>query len=223
MWVTTARFAHCQRCTNCSRQFCTEDYTQCLTRNKQNIRLASENLTRQLTTLQHTDWLNKNAMSGEWTCGQRQLTSWRRSIPSLTSQFGTPSSPATSSMITWASWRRYTETKRHLYRRTKRATFSISVKEQSKVIRCPACCSTRFFNTHRWQKDEIQRDGNRKKGMGVYHERQRSRLPHEPEICRRRDAVRNIQRTDTENVVWIQESYWKSGAQDPSRQDEDSQ
>ena len=33
----------------------------------------------------------------------------------------------------------------------------------------------------------------------------------------------HIQRKDTENVVWIQESNWKSGSQDPSRQDEDSQ
>ena len=40
---------------NCSRQFCTEDYTQCLTKNKQKIRRASEKLTRQRTTLQHTD------------------------------------------------------------------------------------------------------------------------------------------------------------------------
>ena len=38
--------------------------------------------------------------------------------------------------------------KRHLYRQTKRATFSSSEKEPSKMIRCPACCSTRFFNTH---------------------------------------------------------------------------
>ena len=30
-------------------------YTQCLTRNKQKIRLDSEKPTRQLTTLQHTD------------------------------------------------------------------------------------------------------------------------------------------------------------------------
>ena len=43
------------RCTNCSRQFCTEDYTQCLTRDKQKIRLDSEKPTRQRTTLQHTD------------------------------------------------------------------------------------------------------------------------------------------------------------------------
>ena len=32
-------------------------------------------------------------------------------------------------------------------------------------------------------------------------ERPRPRLPHKPEIRRRRAAVRNIQRTVTENVV----------------------
>ena len=41
MLVTSARSAHCQRCTNCSRQFCTEDNTQCLTRNKRKIRRDS--------------------------------------------------------------------------------------------------------------------------------------------------------------------------------------
>ena len=49
-------------------------------------------------------------------------------------------------------------------------------------------------------KDEIQR-WQKQKGMGYIPERPRSRLPHKPEIRRRRDAVRNIQRTDTENVV----------------------
>ena len=43
-----------------------------MTRNKQNIRLASEHPTRQQTTLQHTDLLNRNATSGESKCGQRQ-------------------------------------------------------------------------------------------------------------------------------------------------------
>ena len=50
-----ARFALYLRCTNCSRQFFSEDYTQCLTKNKQKIRLDSEKPTGQRTTLQHTD------------------------------------------------------------------------------------------------------------------------------------------------------------------------
>ena len=54
-------------------------------------------------------------------------------------------------------------------------------------------------------------------------ERPRTRLPHEPAICRRRDAVRNLQRTDTEYDVRIQESNRESGTQDPPRQDENSQ
>ena len=61
---------------------------------------------------------------------------------------GRPSNPTTSITITSASWRRYTETKRHLFRQTKKATFSRSEKEPSKVIRCPACCSARSFNPH---------------------------------------------------------------------------
>ena len=55
MLVTTARSAHCQLSTSCSQQYCTEDYIQYLTRNKQKIRRASENPTRQQTTLQRTE------------------------------------------------------------------------------------------------------------------------------------------------------------------------
>ena len=54
-------------------------------------------------------------------------------------------------------------------------------------------------------------------------ERPRTRLPNEPAIFRRRDAVRNLQRTDTEYDVRIQESNRESGTQDPPRQDENSQ
>ena len=48
----------------------------------------------------------------------------------------------------------------HLYRLTKRVTFSRSEKEPSKVTRCQACCLTRFSNTH-WRT--ICFDGKRKK------------------------------------------------------------
>ena len=49
-------------------------------------------------------------------------------------------------------------------------------------------------------KDEIQR-WQKKKRNGNLLERPRTRLPHELEVCRRRDAVCNLQRTDTENDV----------------------
>ena len=54
-------------------------------------------------------------------------------------------------------------------------------------------------------------------------ERPRTRLSNEPAICRRRDVVRNLQRTDTEYDVRIQESNRESGTQHPPRQDENSQ
>ena len=148
MWATTARFAHYQRCTNCSRQLCMEDYTQCLTKNKQKIRLSSEKLTRQRTTLQHTDWLNRNAMSGESMCGQRRSISWRFSTPSLTNLFGRHSNLATSITSTSASWGKFTGTRRLRYRQTKRAKFLTSKKDLSKEFRCSACCSTQCFSTH---------------------------------------------------------------------------
>ena len=54
-------------------------------------------------------------------------------------------------------------------------------------------------------------------------ERPRTRLPNEPAIRRRRDAVRNLQRTDTEHDVRIQRCNRESGTQDSPRQDENSQ
>ena len=63
----------------------------------------------------------------------------------------------------------------------------------------------------------------KEKRNGNLLERPRTRLPHELAICRRRDAVRNLQRTNTEYDVRIQESNRESGTQDPPRQDEDSQ
>ena len=49
-------------------------------------------------------------------------------------------------------------------------------------------------------KDEIQR-WQKKKRNGNLLERPRPRLPHELAICRRRDAVRNLQRTAAEYDV----------------------
>ena len=63
----------------------------------------------------------------------------------------------------------------------------------------------------------------KEKRNGNLLERPRTRLPDEPAICRRRDAVRNLQRTAAEYDVRIQESNRESGTQDPPRQDEDSQ
>ena len=49
-------------------------------------------------------------------------------------------------------------------------------------------------------KDEIQR-WQKQKRNGNLLERSRPRLPHELAICRRRDAVRNLQRTAAEYDV----------------------
>ena len=91
MLETTARSAHCQRCTNCSRQYCTADYIHDSTKNQRKIRRDSEAHTRQQIILRRTEWLSRNATSEESKCGQRQSTSRRHSTPSHTNQFGTPS------------------------------------------------------------------------------------------------------------------------------------
>ena len=146
---------------------------QCLTRNEQKIKLASENPTRQQTTLQHTDWLNRNATSGESKCGQRQLISRRRSIQSLTNQFGVPSNLATSITTTLASWRRYT--------RTKQTDEMSNIFDIQKGTKQGDPLYSFLFNTvfQHSLKDDIQR-WQKKKKNGYILERPRSWLPHEP-------------------------------------------
>ena len=123
MLDTTARSVLCQRCTNCSRQYWTADYIQDLTKSKRKIRRDSEALTKQQTILRRTEWLIRNATSGEPKCGPRQSTSWRRSTPAPTNQFGTPSNLAVSNMITSTSWTNCTETRKPQYWQTKKVTF----------------------------------------------------------------------------------------------------
>ena len=168
MWKileTTARLAHCQRCTNCSRQYCTADYIHDSTKNKRKIRRYSEAHTRQQTTFRRTEWLTRNATSGESKYGKRQSTSRRHSTPSLTYQFETPSKLAVSNMTTSASWRRFTETRKHLHWLTKKATCSRSRNEPNKVILCQACFSTWFHRKH-WKMTSSA--GKRQTGMGIY-------------------------------------------------------
>ena len=148
MWAITARFAHCQRCTSCSRHYCMEDYTQCLTKIKQEIRRASEKPTRQRIILRRTECWNRNAKSGESKCGQRRSTSRRRSTPSPTTLSGRHSYLAMSIMDTFVSWGKFTKIRRRQYRQTKRARFSISKKALNRAIHCPACSSTRCCSMH---------------------------------------------------------------------------
>ena len=148
MLETTARFAQCQRCTNCSRQYCTADYIHDSTKNKRKIKRGSEALTKQWIILRRTEWLSRDATRGESKCGQRHPTSWRLSNPSHTSQFGKQSNLAVSNTTTSASWRRFSETRKHLYRQTKKVTCSRSRKEPNRVILCLACFSTWFYRKH---------------------------------------------------------------------------
>ena len=90
----------------------------------------------------------RDAKSGESKCGLRRLTSRRRSTPSPTTLSGRHSYLAMSIMDTFASCGKFTKIRRRQYRQTKRVKFSIFQKAPNKVIRCPACCSTRYCSTH---------------------------------------------------------------------------
>ena len=74
----------CKRCTNCSRRYCAAEYIQDWTEYKREIRRDSEALSKQQIILRRTEWLTRNATSGESKCAPRQSSSWRRSTPSPT-------------------------------------------------------------------------------------------------------------------------------------------
>ena len=68
--------------------------------------------------------------------------------------------------------------------------------------------SSLLFNTvlQNSLKHVIQR-WRKKKGMGIYLSDHDHDPRHEPEVCRRRASVRNLQRTASKNVVRLQEKY----------------
>ena len=112
-------------------------------------RQDSEAHTRQQTTLRRTEWLSRNAASGESKCGQQRSTSRRLSTP-LTHKFNLES----TQILRYQKRQhqppeeRFTETRQHLYRPTRRATCSRSRKEPNGVILCQACFWTRFYRIH---------------------------------------------------------------------------
>ena len=73
--VNAARFALCQRFTNCSHSFAT-DFTTDLTVRNQRTRERFDVHAKRWIILQHTDCLNRNASSGVSKCGSLQWTSF---------------------------------------------------------------------------------------------------------------------------------------------------
>ena len=222
MRVTFVRFTHYLRCINYYRQFCTEDYIQYLIKNKRKIRLDSEKSTRQLTFLQHTDWLNRNAMHGRSKCGQRRSTSRRHSTPSLTNLFGRHSNLATSITSTSVSWERYSESRRLRCRQTKRVTFSTFRKDPERIQVRRSDVQSAVQHSASILFEGRNTTLIKDKRNGYLPESSCSRLSHDFEICRWRDTFYNFQRIDTENDVWFQESIRESDTQYSARQDEDS-
>ena len=141
-----------------------KNYTQCLTKNKLKIRLASENPTRQRITLLRTDWLNRKCHEWRIKMWTATATSRRHSTPSLTILFGRHSNLATSITSTSASWGRCTKTRRLRYRDEESKIFDIQ-----KGSKQWDPMSGLLFNTvlQYSLKEEIQ-CWQKKKGMGIY-------------------------------------------------------
>ena len=152
MLVTTAQSAHCQRSTNCSRESCTEDCIHDSTKNKRKTSRSSYQTTDHLATYIQIDWTemprvwNQKVDSDSWV--HEDVRFHHSQVNFLTS-----SNRATSITITSGSWRRYTETKRHLYRPTKRATR----KEPNVMI---SLSSLRIYRIHKTTSSAGKRNDN---------------------------------------------------------------
>ena len=143
MLETTARAANCQRCANCSRQYCTGRLYPRLDQNQAEDGRDSE------AHHQTTDHLATYRLT-EQKCHEWRIKMWTATVDSTKAFDSISHKSIWNALKSCGIEHDYIcfLNQRHLYRQTKRATFSTSGKEQSKVIRCPACSSTQFFNTH---------------------------------------------------------------------------
>ena len=135
MLETTARSAHCQSCTNCSRQYCTADYIHDSTTNKLKIWRDAEAHTRQQIIFATYRMI-------EQKCHEGGIKMW---------------TATTDFTKAFDSRRRFSKTR---YWLMKKATCSRSRKEPNRVIFCQACFSTCFCRKH-WKT--TFRAGTRKK------------------------------------------------------------
>ena len=94
MLETTARYAHCQRCTKCSRQYCTVDFSTTRPKTSGGSGRIQKLIPDNRSSRDVQDDRTEMPRAGYQKCGQRQLTSRRHSTPSHTNQVGMPSSLA---------------------------------------------------------------------------------------------------------------------------------
>ena len=215
MVKTIARSALCLRCTNCLRQNCTGDFTPDLIKSKQKIMQGSDVHIKQWIIWRRTEWLNKDAMSGESKCGLLQWTSWWRSTPPHPTQFGTPSNVAVSNMQTSTSWK--AKTRKPLWWLTKKATCTRSKK-----------CDQAGWSSVELALQHCSADGLERRPSTLAKEerngyslgRQRSRLPHEYALCWRCAPVCFFERAASKSAVRLQVQHRKGGTQNTSRKDE---
>ena len=150
---------------NCSRQFCMEDYTQCLTKNKQKIRLGSEKLTRQRTTLQTYRLI-------EQTCHEWGINMWTATVDFKKAFDSISHKSIWEALKSCNVDHEYISLPRKIYRDQKA---SVQTDEESKIFDIQKGSkqgdpmSSLLFNTvlQYSLKDEIQR-WQKEKGMGIY-------------------------------------------------------
>ena len=221
MWVTTARFAHCPRCT---KKFSTILHGRLYPVLDQK---QAEDQAGFRKSYQTTDHLATYRLI-EQKCHEWGIKMWTSTVD-FTKAFD-----SISHKSIWEALKscnidhEYISLLRKIYRDQKASICTDRRREQH--FRHPERIKARWSAVQLavQRSPSILSEGRNstmaKETRNWYiPERPRSWLPHKLEICRRRDAVRNFQRTDTENDVWIQESNWEHGTQNSPRQDEDSQ
>ena len=197
-----------ERCTKCSRRYCTADFIHDSTKNKRKIRRDSDALTNNRSSCDvQNDWTEMPRVVNQ-NVDQRQSIS-RRAIRLHHTQInlGRPQILRYRTLTASASWRSYTATRKNQYWQTKKVTCSEIKKEPNRVILCQACSSTWFYRRH-WKT--TFRAGKRKKG------------PHKPEICRRRAPVCILRGTASTKMCDLKKSTEKVGLRNTSRKDENS-
>ena len=156
MWITTARFAHYLRCTNCSRQFCTEDYKDQAGFGK-SYQTTDHLATYRLIEQKCHEWWIKNVDSDSWLHeGVRfhhpQVNSGRPQILQHRSRLHQPPEEDIQRPQGFCTHRR----REQHFRDPKRI-------QQARWSAFQPCCSTRFFNTHwrtkfndgKWKKEWV--------------------------------------------------------------------
>ena len=206
MWVTTARFAHCLRCTNLFSTILNGRLYPVLNQKQAEYQVGFRK------SYQTTDHF------ATYRLIEQKCHEWRIKMWTATVDFTKAFDSITHKSILDAHKscnidHNYISFLKKTYRNRKA---SVQTDEDSNIFEIrkgtrqgDPLSSLIFLHNSSMFIEGWNSTMAKEKRMGIYPSDHDHDLPHKLEIRRRRAAVRNIRRTASENVVWIQEKYWK--------------